>query len=228
MSCAGDTLPRGQNWMLSKETTPSCEQSKYGGLSSKWLAKSGIGHYHPDLEDVSHWALLFLTEEKRSDLIYSNRQQVRWSGSWNWQQSLGKEWCWNTGKFKTNMKVLSEMKMKFKGNTAIPKGISHSIYYINEDSQSKWKYLLSSENAANKSLKALKMLKDEVSTRDCLLHELASHCSQAPPHCNHWSIHFPNTITGNVTAISFCILLHIQIGLRKFRGGEQNICRILE
>lgn len=52
-------------------------------------------------------------------------------------------------KFKIFTKILSEIKIKFKfkGNTAIPKGISHSINYINKDSQSKWTNLLSSENS---------------------------------------------------------------------------------
>lgn len=53
------------------------------------------------------------------------------------------------GEFKSCMKALSEiqMKMKSKGKTAVPKGISHSMNYINKDSQSKWTYLLSSGNS---------------------------------------------------------------------------------
>lgn len=40
------------------------------------------------------------------------------------------------GKFRSCMKALAEIKvnMKFKDKTAIPKGISHSMNYINKDS----------------------------------------------------------------------------------------------
>lgn len=127
------------------------------------------------------------------------------------------------GKFKIFTKILSEIKIKFKfkGNPAIPKGISHSINYINKDSQSKWTNLLSSEN----SVLQTNLSKHRTCWRmqpvpDCLINHSASHCNQLPSHCNLWWKHFPDMIIVNVIAISFCILLNKQNGFTTARGGE--------